>query len=166
MSVIEGRVVKIGDDVDTDVMLAGKYLNVTDRAELGVHLFETHADAGLGARIAPGDIIVAGRNCGMGSSREHAQLALLGRGVSAIVAESFARIFQRNCLNLGLLAIEQPEAARALTDGDRLHIDTAAGRLTWSGGEAQLPPQPPFVQELLERGGLVEWVRHRLQERA
>ena len=166
MSIIEGRVVRIGDDVDTDVMLAGKYLNVTDRAELGRHLFETHADAGLRERIEPGDIIVAGRNCGMGSSREHAPLAMLGRGVSAVVAESFARIFQRNCLNLGLLAIDHPEAARALTDGDWLHIDTTAGRLSWSGGEAELPPQPEFVQELLDSGGLVEWVRDRLRERA
>jgi 3-isopropylmalate/(R)-2-methylmalate dehydratase small subunit len=113
-------------------------------------------------RIAAGDILVAGRNCGSGSSREHAQLALIGRGVQAIVAVSFARIFQRNCLNLGLLAIEQPEAATAVADGDTLTIDTAQGRIDWSGGSATLPAQPPFVREMLASGGLVGWVRDRL----
>jgi 3-isopropylmalate dehydratase small subunit len=162
---ITGRVVRIGDDVDTDVMLPGKYLNVTDPEELAPHLLETYSDPEVGRRIAPGDVIVAGRNCGMGSSREHAPLAMIGRGVQAVVAESFARIFQRNCINLGLLAIEQPEAARALRDGDEVTIDTAAGRITWEGGEASLPPQPPFIQEMLARGGIVEWARHRLAER-
>jgi 3-isopropylmalate dehydratase small subunit len=164
--VVSGRVVRIGDDVDTDVMLAGKYLNVTDPEELGAHLLETYSDPEVGRRIAPGDILVAGRNCGMGSSREHAPLAMIGRGVQAVVAVSFARIFQRNCINLGLLAIEQPEAAAALRDGDEVTIDTGAGRISWDGGEAGLPPQPPFIQELLARGGIVEWARHRLAERA
>ncbi len=164
--VISGRVVRIGDDVDTDVMLPGAYLNITDPEELGTHLLETYGDPEVARRIGPGDILVAGRNCGMGSSREHAQLALIGRGVQAVVAVSFARIFQRNCINLGLLAIEQPEAAAALRDGDEVTIDTGAGRITWDGGEASLPTQPPFIQELLARGGIVEWARHRLAERA
>jgi 3-isopropylmalate/(R)-2-methylmalate dehydratase small subunit len=163
---ITGRVVRIGDDVDTDVMLPGKYLNVTDPEELAPHLLETYSDPEVGRRIAPGDIIVAGRNCGMGSSREHAPLAMIGRGVQAVVAESFARIFQRNCINLGLLAIEQPEAAAALRDGDEVTIDTVGGRITWDGGEARLPPQPPFIQEMIALGGIVEWARHRLAERA
>jgi 3-isopropylmalate/(R)-2-methylmalate dehydratase small subunit len=105
-AVISGRVVRIGDDVDTDVMLPGAYLNITDPQELGTHLLETYSDPEVGKRIEAGDILVAGRNCGMGSSREHAPLAMIGRGVQAVVAVSFARIFQRNCINLGLLAIE------------------------------------------------------------
>jgi 3-isopropylmalate/(R)-2-methylmalate dehydratase small subunit len=163
--VVSGRVVRIGDDVDTDVMLPGRYLNITDPDELGPHLLETYSDPEVGRRIAPGDVIVAGRNCGMGSSREHAPLAMIGRGVQAVIAVSFARIFQRNCINLGLLAVEQPEAAAALRDGDEVTIDTGAGCITWDGGQASLPPQPPFIQELLARGGIVEWARHRLAER-
>jgi 3-isopropylmalate/(R)-2-methylmalate dehydratase small subunit len=91
---------------------------------------------------------------------------MIGRGVQAVVAVSFARIFQRNCINLGLLAIEQPDAARALHDGDTVTIDTGAGRISWDGGDAELPPQPPFIQDLLARGGIVEWARHRLAQRA
>ena len=163
---VEGRVVRIGDDVDTDVMLPGAYLNITDPEELGRHLLETYSDPDVGGRIAPGDILVAGRNCGMGSSREHAPLAMIGRGVQAVIAVSFARIFQRNCINLGLLAIEQPEVAGAVRDGDTVTIDTAAGRITWDGGEAAMPAQPPFIQELLACGGIVPWARRRLAERA
>ena len=144
----------------------GAYLNITDPEELGAHLLETYSDPEARRRIERGDILVAGRNCGMGSSREHAQMAMLGRGVQAVVAESFARIFLRNCINLGLLAVEQPEAAAELDDGDTVSIDTGAGSIVWDGGEAGLPPQPPFIQELLARGGIVEWARHRLAERA
>lgn len=164
--IIRGRVVRIGDDVDTDVMLPGAYLNITDPAELGTHLLETYSDPDVGGRIAPGDVLVAGRNCGLGSSREHAPLAMIGRGVQAVVAVSFARIFQRNCINLGLLAIEQPEAATAMRDGDTVTIDTRAGRIAWDGGEARLPPHPPFIQDLLAQGGIVAWARRRLEERA
>jgi 3-isopropylmalate/(R)-2-methylmalate dehydratase small subunit len=165
VSAISGRVVRIGDDVDTDVMLPGAYLNITDPEALGEHLLETYSDPEVGRRIERGDIIVAGRNCGMGSSREHAPLAMIGRGVQAVVAESFARIFQRNCINLGLLAIEQPDAAAALRDGDTVTIDTAAGSISWDGGEASLPPQPPFIAELIASGGIVEWTRERLLQR-
>lgn len=163
--VVQGPVVRLGDDVNTDVMLAGRYLNLTDPVELGGHLLETYHDPTVPERVVPGTILVAGRNCGMGSSREQAQLALQGRGVAAVVAESFARIFQRNCLNVGLLAVEHAGAAGALRDGQTLTIDLAAGRLTWDGGEGELPPQPPFVQELLTEGGIVGWVRKRLAER-
>jgi 3-isopropylmalate/(R)-2-methylmalate dehydratase small subunit len=163
---IRGRVVKLGDNVDTDVMLPGRYLNLTEPADLGNHLLETYPDPNVHARVRAGDILVAGRNCGMGSSREQAQLAMLGRGVAAIVAESFARIFQRNCLNVGLLAIEHPTAARQLRDGQLLSIDIAAGRMCWADGEADMPPQPEFVQELLREGGIVGWVRKRLAEQS
>ena len=161
---ITGRVVKLGDNVNTDVMLPGAYLNLTEPSELGPHLLETYEDPDLARRIAPGDIIVAGRNCGSGSSREHAQLAMLGRGVTAVVAASFARIFQRNCLNLGLLAIEQPDVVAAVADGDELRIDLASGRISWPHGSVAVPSQPSFVEEMIARGGIVNWVRHRLQE--
>ena len=161
MTAISGRVVRLGDDVDTDVLLPGAYLNVTDAEELGRHLLEGY-DPEVAARVAPGDVIVAGRNMGAGSSREHAVIALQARGVQAVVAESFARIFLRNCLNLGLPAIEQAEAARALADGETVRLDLAAGTVQGAAGTWSLPPQPPFLQELLADGGLVPWVRHRL----
>lgn len=160
---ITGRVVKVGDDLNTDVILPGAYLNMTQPDELGAHLLETYPDPDVSRRIGAGDILVAGRNCGAGSSREHAQLALIGRGVAAIVAVSFARIFQRNCLNLGLLAIEHSQAATAVEDGDSLTVDIESGRIAWDGGEAALPPPHPFVAELISSGGLVGWVRERLQ---
>jgi 3-isopropylmalate/(R)-2-methylmalate dehydratase small subunit len=160
---IRGRVVRLGDDVNTDMILPGQYLNLLEPEELGPHLLETYTDPEVPKRVTAGDILVAGTNCGTGSSREQAQLALIGRGVAAIVAVSFARIFQRNCLNLGVLAIEHPDAA-AIADGDTLTIDLAAGRMSWTGGEATLPVQPPFVTDMLDRGGIVGWVRGRLQE--
>lgn len=163
-SPITGRVVRLGDDVNTDMMLPGAYLNLTEPEDLAPHLLETYHDPEVPRRIQRGDILVAGRNCGTGSSREHAQLAAMGRGISAIVAVSFARIFQRNCLNVGLLAIENAEAAAAVQDGDELTIDLGAGELRWSGGTVLLPPQPPFVQEMIDSGGIVGWVRKRLEE--
>jgi 3-isopropylmalate/(R)-2-methylmalate dehydratase small subunit len=159
---ITGRVVRLGDDVDTDVILPGAYLNVTDPQELGRHLLEGY-DPEVAARVSAGDVLVAGRNMGAGSSREHAVLAMQGRGVQAVIAESFARIFLRNCLNLGLPAIEHPDAARALADGEQIHIDLAAGTLAGEHDHWALPAQPPFLTELLADGGLVPWVRRRLQ---
>jgi 3-isopropylmalate/(R)-2-methylmalate dehydratase small subunit len=159
---LAGRVVRVGDNVDTDVILPGAYLNVTDPAELGRHLLEGY-DPDVAARVTTGDIIVAGRNMGTGSSREHAVLAIRGRGVQAVIAETFARIFLRNCLNLGLPAIEHAEAAHALGEGERVEIDLVAGTLTGESETWRLAPQPPFLTELLAAGGLVPWVRHRLQ---
>jgi 3-isopropylmalate/(R)-2-methylmalate dehydratase small subunit len=162
---IRGRVVRLGDDVDTDVILPGAYLNLSDPAELAPHLLEGYDPPTLGPSIQPGDVLVAGRNFGTGSSREHAQLALLGRGVAAIVAVSFARIFLRNCINLGLPAIEQPEAASALRDGDELEIDIAAGEVSSTRGSWTLPAPSPVVAEIIAAGGLVPWARERYQSR-
>jgi len=161
---ISGRVVRLGDDVDTDVILPGAYLNLTDPEELGRHLLETY-DPEVAAKVAPGDVIVAGRNMGMGSSREHAVLALKGRGVQAVVADSFARIFLRNCLNLGLPAIAHPEAAAALRDGETVEVDLEHGLLAGETERWTLPRQPPFLTDLLHDGGLVPWVRRRLSQR-
>jgi 3-isopropylmalate/(R)-2-methylmalate dehydratase small subunit len=160
---IEGRVVRLGDDVNTDNILPGPYLNLTDPEELGRHLLETY-DPGIAERVRPGDVLVAGRNCGMGSSREQAQVAIRARGVQAIVAASFARIFLRNCMNRGLPTIESPEAAAALEDGETVRIDLAAGLVEGRAGRWEIPAQPAFLAELLSEGGLVPWVRRRLAE--
>jgi 3-isopropylmalate/(R)-2-methylmalate dehydratase small subunit len=161
---IEGRVVRLGDDVNTDNILPGPYLNLTDPEQLGAHLLETY-DTEIAARIRPGDVLVGGVNFGMGSSREQAQVAIQARGVAAIVAAGFARIFLRNCINVGLPAVESPEASAALRDGEIVRIDLASGLIRGEGESWPVPPQPPFLQELIDAGGLVPWVRQRLRER-
>ncbi|QEC48401.1 3-isopropylmalate dehydratase small subunit [Baekduia soli] len=160
--VITGRAVVLGDDVNTDNIIPGPYLNITDPEELGRHLLETY-DAAVGAAVAPGDILVGGRNFGMGSSREQAQVAIMARGVQAIVAGSFARIFLRNCINVGLAVAESPEAVAAIADGDELRIDFTAGTITRGDDTWTIPPRPPFVGEILEAGGLVGWAQERLR---
>ena len=159
---IEGRAIVLGDDVNTDNILPGPYLNLTDPQELGEHLLETY-DPEIAARVRPGDILVGGRNFGMGSSREQAQVALRARGVQAIIAHSFARIFLRNTINLGLPAIESPEAAAAIRDGDVVRIDPEAGVVERAEDRWRIPPQPPFIAEIAGDGGLVEWTRRRLK---
>jgi 3-isopropylmalate/(R)-2-methylmalate dehydratase small subunit len=158
---VEGWAIVLDDDVNTDNILPGPYLNVTDPDELGAHLLETY-DGDAGARIRPGDILVAGRNFGMGSSREQAQIAILARGVQAVLAASFARIFLRNAVNVGLPVVESPEASAAIADGDRLRIDFVAGCVERGGDRWQVPPRPPFMSEIIDAGGLVECTRRRL----
>jgi 3-isopropylmalate/(R)-2-methylmalate dehydratase small subunit len=162
---IEGRALRLGDDVNTDNMLPGAYLNLTDPVELGSHLLETYP-GDVGSRIRPGDILVAGENCGVGSSREQAQLAILGRGVQAIIAASFARIFLRNCINVGLPVAESPEAVATIQDGDLIQVDLTRGHIARGQHGYQIPPQPPFIADMVEAGGLVEWVRTRLNTAA
>lgn len=159
---IEGRVVRIGDDINTDLVLPGAYLNLTEPEELGQHLLEGY-DPEVGASIRPGDILVAGRDFGAGSSREQAPVAILARGVQAVVAASFSRIFLRNALNLGLLVVESAPAAEACTTGDHLRLDPSSGTIERvEGGSYETPPQPPWIRDLVEGGGLVAWVRRRL----
>lgn len=158
---IEGRAIVLGHDVNTDNILPGPYLNLTDPEELGRHLLETY-DGDAGARIQPGDILVAGRNFGMGSSREQAQIAILARGVQAILAASFARIFLRNAVNVGLPVIESPEASATIADGDYLRIDFIAGCIERGDDGWRVPERPPFMSEIIDAGGLVEWTRRRL----
>ena len=159
--IIEGTALVIAqDDVDTDVIFPGAYLNVLDTREMARYLFEG-LDAGLRERIVPGTILVVGDNFGSGSSREQAATAMQAAGITCVVAKSFARIFHRNCINLGLPAIPSPEAAAAARDGSAVRVDPEAGEVEVDGERYPAPVLPPFMLELLEAGGLVPWIGSR-----
>lgn len=160
---IRGRVHKMGHNVDTDAIIAVKWAGITDPKELGRHCMET-LDPGFSERVRPGDILVAGRNFGCGSSREIAPWSIKGAGIACVIAESFARIFFRNGINISLPLIQCAEAAQVARDGDILEIDPASGsiRNETQGSFFQASPYPKFIQELIEAGGLVEYTRNRL----
>lgn len=163
MALIRGRVHKYGDHVDTDVIIPARYLVTTDPKELAAHAMED-LDPEFARRVQPGDVIVAGRNFGCGSSREHAPLALKAAGVSCIIAASFARIFYRNALNIGLPIVERPEAADAIQPGDEVEIDLQGGviRDLTRGEEWNFAPLTDIAKDLLDAGGLVPLVRRKL----
>ncbi len=165
--VLEGRVWTLGDDVDTDQIISGKYLTVIDPNELKKHVFEIALPEFAGAAKA-GDIIVAGVNLGCGSSREHAPQALRAIGVGAIVADSFARIFYRNAINLGVPTIEAPGVRAAFSPGDTARVELREGRIAnlRTGAQVTFPPIPSHLLELLEAGGLVEKVKRELRAAA
>lgn len=158
-----GRAHVVGHHVDTDVIIPARYLLTGDPAALAPHAFED-LDPGLAGRIAPGDIVIAGENFGQGSSREHAPLALLGLGVGAVVAISFARIFYRNAFNVGLMVVECRDAHGRVHDGDEVEMDAARGlvRNHTQRAEYAAQPIPEFMQRLVASGGLVGYVRARL----
>ncbi len=160
---VEGIVLVVGDNVDTDAIVPGRYLTLTDTRELGKHALEG-LDPSIPGKLKERNLIVAGRNFGCGSSREHAVLALLGAGVKAVVAESFARIFYRNAINRGLLVVEAPGVSQKVSDGDRLVIDLESGVVVLASGET-LPFKPIAreVLEIIEAGGLIERLRKELQ---
>lgn len=164
---IKGRVWKFGDDVDTDVIIPARYLNTTDPKELATHCMED-ADPNFARRVQPGDLVVAGKNFGCGSSREHAPLALKGAGVACVIAGSFARIFYRNAVNVGLPIMECPAAVTALSPGDVVEADLAAGTIynLTQGDLYHAVPFPPFMQEIIQAGGLINYVQGRMKERA
>lgn len=149
-----------GDDVDTDVMYPGSFLNIEDPAEMAKHLFESF-DPTLRERLVEGTILVVGANFGIGSSREHVPLAMKANGIRGVVGQSFARIFYRNCVNLGLAIVPCPDAADAAHDGSRVVIDTA-GTVEVDGAAFPAPAAPAFVLELGSAGGLVEWTAERV----
>lgn len=161
--VIEGRVLVVGDNVDTDAIVPGRYLTITDPRELGKHALEG-LDPSIPEKLRERSIIVAGRNFGCGSSREHAVLALIGAGVRAVIAESFARIFYRNAINRGLLVLEAPGIRQRVRDGDTVIVDLDRGvvRLP-TGEEVQFKPIAREVLEIVEAGGLIEKLRKELQ---
>lgn len=156
----EGKVIKYGDNVDTDVIIPARYLNTIDKKELASHCMED-LDATFTSRVQDGDIMVAGYNFGCGSSREHAPIAIKESGIALVIAKSFARIFYRNSINIGLPIIECPEAVDAISEGDKLKADMDAGviyNLT-TGEEYKAEPFPAFIQEIITIGGLIESIK-------
>jgi 3-isopropylmalate/(R)-2-methylmalate dehydratase small subunit len=169
-ALMRGRAWKFGDNVDTDQVIPAKYaIHSLDERKLGEHAMEgvPGLEAGWSARIAPGDILVAGSNFGCGSSREIAPVAIRGAGISCVIADSFARIFFRNSINLGYPILQSPQAAEAIEQGDELEVDLEEGviRNFTKGDEYRAEAFPEFMTELVKMGGLVPWVRRRLEER-
>jgi 3-isopropylmalate/(R)-2-methylmalate dehydratase small subunit len=160
---LEGTVHVYGDNVDTDVIIPARYLTTSEPSELAPHCLEA-LDPGFAERCGEGDFLVAGRNMGCGSSREHAPLAIKGAGVACIVAASFARIFYRNAINVGLPIVECPEAVAGAETGDRFRVDLESGLVenVTQGTTYTATPLPEFMQEILRTGGLMPWVRERL----
>ena len=154
-----GSVLKYGDNVDTDVIIPARYLNSSDPAELAKHCMED-IDKEFIHRVKPGDIIVANKNFGCGSSREHAPIAIKAAGVSCVIAETFARIFYRNAINIGLPIIECPEASKDIEDGDQVEIcfDTGMIYNRTKGTSYQGQAFPEFMQKLIVAGGLVNYI--------
>lgn len=161
---IRGQVWKYGNNVDTDAIIPARYLNTSSEAELASHCMED-LDLEFSKEVQSGDIIVAGRNFGCGSSREHAPVAIKASGVGCVIAETFARIFFRNAINIGLPILECPEAVRAIAADQTLEVNLAAGiiRNASTGVEYQATAYPPFMLELIQAGGLVEYTRRKLR---
>ncbi len=160
--VVKGRVFKYGDNVDTDVIIPARYLNIADVKELSRHAMED-IDTEFVKKVQPGDIVVATRNFGCGSSREHAPLVLRENQVSCVIATSFARIFYRNAINIGLPILECEEAANAIQAGDTVSIDFDTGVITneTKGETYQAAAFPPFIQSIVKAGGLLKSLRER-----
>ena len=159
---LEGSVFKYGDNVDTDVIIPARHLNTSDPKELAAHCMED-IDSTFTSRVKPGDIIVAEKNFGCGSSREHAPIAIKAAGISCVIARTFARIFYRNSINIGLPIVECPEAAERIQAGDRVEVDLDTGIITdltqnesWKGQAF-----PPFMQKIIQAGGLIPYINEK-----
>ena len=165
-AIMKGHAWKFGDHIDTDVIIPARYLVSGDAAELGKHCMED-ADPAFVSKISKGDVIVGGENFGCGSSREHAPLAILGSGVSCVIAASFARIFFRNAINVGLPIFECPEAAANIAAGDDVTVNAAEGFIfdKTTNRRFAIVPFSPFLQELIDKGGLGPYVRSELEKR-
>jgi 3-isopropylmalate dehydratase small subunit len=161
---IKGRTWRFGPDIDTDAIIPARYLNTSDPEELARHVMED-ADPGFPEKVNPGDIIVADKNFGCGSSREHAPIAIKAAGIQAVVAKSFARIFYRNAFNIGLPIFESSEASEKIREGDEIEIDADSGLIgnLTRNEQYQAKPIPSFMQELIKAGGLVEWTRRKIK---
>lgn len=162
MSTISGKVWCFGDNIDTDLIIAARYLNTSDPKELAKHVMED-ADPEFVKKVKAGDIIVAGENFGCGSSREHAPIALKAAGVSAVVAKSFARIFYRNAFNTGLPIFELAETD-AINEGDTIAISMESGEVKNGAKTYKFSPIPPFMQELLAAGGLMNYAQKEMKK--
>ena len=159
---VKGRAFKYGDNVDTDVIIPARYLSATSGEELAKHCMED-IDKEFVNRVKKGDIIVADKNFGCGSSREHAPIAIKAAGVSCVIAETFARIFYRNAINIGLPIIECPEASRGIEAGDEVEIDFDSGIIynRTKGTQFQGQAFPPFMQKIIAEGGLINYINHK-----
>ncbi|MBQ6370800.1 MAG: 3-isopropylmalate dehydratase small subunit [Firmicutes bacterium] len=151
-----GTVFKYGDNVDTDVIIPARYLNIADRAELATHCMED-IDTEFVKKVNAGDIMVGGENFGCGSSREHAPMVIKESGIDCVIAKTFARIFYRNAINIGLPILECPEASEGISAGDKVSIDFDSGVITneTTGKTFQAQPFPEFIKEIMAAGGLV-----------
>ncbi|HHZ20124.1 MAG TPA: 3-isopropylmalate dehydratase small subunit [Firmicutes bacterium] len=156
---LTGRVWRFGDDVDTDLIIPARYLNTSDPKELAAHCMED-ADPSFAGKVQPGDIIVAGKNFGCGSSREHAPIAIKAAGVACVIGATFARIFYRNAINIGLPILESPEASSGIEEGHQVEVDLETGTIKnlTTGESYSAKPFPPFMQELIAAGGLIPYV--------
>ena len=161
MSQLSGKVWCFGDNIDTDLIIAARYLNTSDPKELAKHVMED-ADPTFVNKVQAGDIIVAGENFGCGSSREHAPIALKAAGVSAVVAKSFARIFYRNAFNMGLPIFELGETDE-IKEGDLIAISMESGEINNGAKVYRFTPIPPFMQELLDCGGLMNYAKKEIK---
>ena len=161
---LNGRTWCFGDNIDTDLIVPARRLNVSTASELATFLMED-LDPTLSQKVGAGDIFVAGKNFGCGSSREHAPLALKGAGVACVIAESFARIFYRNAINIGLPILESSEAAQAIQAGDEVTVDLTTGTIIdeKTGQRFRAEPYPPFILQIIEAGGLIEKTRQDLE---
>ena len=159
---IQGKVIKYGHNVDTDVIIPARYLNTIDPEELAKHCMED-LDKTFVDRVQKGDVMVARRNFGSGSSREHAPIALKASGISCVIAETFARIFYRNSINIGLPILECPPAAQDISEGDQVEVNVNTGVITnlTTGKTYQAEPFPGFMQEIINADGLISYVRER-----
>ncbi len=158
-----GTAHKVGEHIDTDAIIPARFLVTTDTQKLGENCM-AGLEEGWVKRVKPGDVMVAGRNFGCGSSREHAPIAILGAGMPVVIAHSFARIFYRNAFNMGLLLLEVGDEVDKIADGDTVEVDAATGLITnrTTGATITCPPLPASMRELLDKGGLVPYVKERL----
>jgi len=156
---VKGAAWKFGDNINTDLIIPARYLNTTDALELAAHCMED-VDPEFVSKVSPGDIIVAGENFGCGSSREHAPIAIKAAGISCVIARSFARIFFRNSINIGLPVFECPEAVREISQGDEVEVDMAAGTIRdlTTGKTCSVAPFPEELRGIISAGGLMNYV--------
>lgn len=164
--ILKGKVWQFKDNIDTDVIIPARYLNTSDPEELAIHCMEDY-DAEFTKKVKPGDIIVAGKNFGCGSSREHAPIALKGAGISCVIAKSFARIFFRNAINIGLPIFESEEMVDQCSEGDLLKVDTVKGIIKNLSNNQVYKTNllPEFIQKVISVGGLREYVKEELKRR-
>ncbi|MDP8258608.1 MAG: 3-isopropylmalate dehydratase small subunit [Candidatus Aadella gelida] len=159
---LKGKVHKFGNDINTDEIIPARYLNTSDPEELAQHCMED-ADPEFPGKVEKGDIIVGGENFGCGSSREHAPISIKAAGVSCVIAESFARIFYRNCINIGLPIFTSPEAAQKIKQGDVVEVNVAKGEISKSGNKKVFKSEvfPKFIKDMITQGGLIESAKNK-----